>query len=307
MGILARRTIETVTGPIWADDVGGALAHEHLFVDFRGPDDGDKSVGPPPGTQVECERRLAEVHADGVDLLVDCTAIGIGRDVRLLRAVARSTGVRIVAATGIYKDLRPPALRHASGAALADLFIHEVTSGIADTDIRAGFVKLATTEAGPTEEETVIHRAGARAAAATGVAIVLHSPRADVAGTVLENLEEEGFDPMRLIWAHAQESTPAQNVELAARGVTVSLDAIGTSDDGDMLDRIERLADAGHGDQVVLSSDSSLVMQPPEFAYERDLTYLHRTFLPQVSARCGPEVADALARVNVVRVLSREA
>jgi phosphotriesterase-related protein len=302
MGVPAPGTIETVTGPIREEDVGPALAHEHLLVDFR--DAGDPSLDR-ASVRAECERRLAEVRADGVDLLVDCTAIGIGRDVELLRDVSLSTGIRIVAATGVYKGRRPPELRAATEPMLASLFVRELTEGIGATGIRAGFIKLATTEEGPTEDETAIHRAGAQAAATTGAAIVLHSTRAPVTFSILRTFRAERFDPTRLVWAHAQESTPEQNVELAEHGVTVSFDAVGTSDDGDVLDRIERMADAGHAGQIVLSSDSTLVMQPPEWVYERDLTYLHRTFVPKVAARFGQALADDVAGRTIARLLAR--
>ena len=293
--------VETVTGSIEDGGFTSALAHEHLFVDFLGPDDPDYCRVDWNEVRAVCIERLAEVRREGVDLLVDCTCIGIGRNVRLLSEVSSSTGIRIVCATGIYKSLRPSELVDATADELADLFVRELTQGIDDTCMRAGFVKLATTETGPTEEESIVHRAGARAAVATGATIVLHSPRASAARVVLRTLEREGFDPARLVWAHAQESTLGENLELGARGVTVSLDAIGASDDVEMLDRIERLVEAGWGDRVVVSTDSSLVVNPAELAYERDIGYLHRTFLPQIQARFGADLRDQLTRANILR------
>jgi phosphotriesterase-related protein len=297
--------LQTVTGPVGANAFAFALAHEHLFVDFLGPSHPD--YGPVDREEVRpaCLERLAPARAAGVDLLVDCTCLGIGRDVALLREVSKASGIAIVCATGIYKALRPPRLLGASGDELADLFVRELTVGIDDGDMRAGFIKLAATESGPTEDETIVHRAGAMAAADTGAAIVLHSPMADVAETVLATLEREGFDPARLVWAHAQESTLDANLALAERGITVSLDAIGTSDDEDMMQRIERLAEAGLDGQVVLSSDSSLVVHPLKLAYERDIGALPRTFLPRVEARLGRGLRDRLVRDNIARAYGR--
>jgi phosphotriesterase-related protein len=298
-------TIETVTGPVGFDGFTSALAHEHLFVDFLGPDHPEYCQVDWREVRTACIERLALVRRAGVDLLVDCTGIGIGRNVDLLRDVSASSGIRIVAATGIYKSLRPPALEDATSEELADLFVRELTIGVEGTDVRAGFIKLATTDAGPTAEETLIHRAGAMAAITTGSAIVLHSLRAEGIEVVLETLEREGFDPTRLVWAHAQESTLAENLALASRGVTISLDAIGTSDDAEMLDRIEHLVAMGAGDRVVVSSDSSLVVHPVELAYERDIGYLHGTFVPKVEKRFGREQREALTRDNVFRAFGR--
>ena len=297
--------VETVTGPIGVDGFTDALAHEHVFVDFLGPDHPEYCRVDWREVRTVCLERLTQVRRAGVDLLVDCTGIGIGRNVALLRDVSSSSAIRIVCATGIYKSLRPPALEDATIEDLADLFVRELTIGVEGTDVRAGFIKLATTDAGPTFEETLIHRAGAMAAVTTGSAIVLHSLRHEAAGVVLETLEREGFDPTRLVWAHAQESPLQENLELASRGVTISLDAIGTSDDDEMLERIEHLVRMGTGERVVISSDTSLVVHPVELAYERDIGYFHGTFGSKVQERFGREVREALTRDNVFRAFGR--
>lgn len=298
-------TIETVTGPIEGDTVGLALPHEHVFVDLLGPTHPDFCRVDWSQVHSASVDRLARLRQLGVDLLVDCTAIGIGRNVELLREVSQATGIRIVCATGIYKALVPDEWSEARPEELAAHFVQELTAGIDGTGARAGVIKLATTETGAAPRETDVHRAGAMAAVATDTAIVLHSPHAEVTRAVLATLEAEGADPARLIWAHAQDSTPQDNLELAARGVTISLDAIGVSDDADMVDRVERLIEAGHGDRVIVSTDTSVWVNPPELAYERSIEHLLETFLPAVEARLGREVRDRLTRDNVVRAFAK--
>ena len=44
----------------------------------------------------------------GGDTIVDCTSIGLGRDVEALRKLSRYTGVNIIASSGYYyKDTHP--------------------------------------------------------------------------------------------------------------------------------------------------------------------------------------------------------
>jgi phosphotriesterase-related protein len=298
-------TIETVTGPIEGDTVELALPHEHVFVDLLGPAHPDFCRVDWSEVRTVCADRLVELRRQGVDLLVDVTGIGIGRNVGLLREVSEATGVRIACATGIYKGFVPPEWNEETPEALAARFVRDLTEGIDGTGARAGVIKLATTETGATPRETDVHRAGAMAAAATGAPIVLHSPHAEVTRAVLTILEAEGFDPGRLVWAHAQDSTAEENLELAASGVTISLDAIGVSEDADMVDRIERLIEAGLGDRVVVSTDTSVWINPPEMAYERSIEHLLGTFLPAVEARLGAEARTRLARENVLRALGR--
>lgn len=298
-------TIETVTGPIESDSVGLTLPHEHVFVDLLGPDDAGYCQVDWPTIREACTRRLEELRRLGVDLLVDCTALGVGRNAELLRRVSEATGLRIVCATGIYKGQVPGELRDAPVEALAAHFVRELTDGIGYSRGRAGVIKLATTETGATARETDVHRAGAIAAVATGAAIVLHSPHAAVTCDVLATLEAEGFDPARLIWAHAQDSTLEENLELAERGVTVSLDAISVSDDTEMTDRIERLAEAGHGDRVIVSTDSSLWVNPPALAYDRSIDHLLGGFLPRLETRLGSDARRQLTEDNPRRAIAR--
>jgi phosphotriesterase-related protein len=298
-------TIQTVIGPVDGDTVALALPHEHLFVDLLGPTHPDYCRVDWIEIRAACAARLAALRELGVDLLLDCTPIGIGRNVDLLREVADATEVRIACATGIYKGFVPPELAEASPEELARVFVRELTDGIDGTGIRAGFIKLATTETGPTPRETGVHRAGAIAAAATGAAVVLHSPHASVTRTVLDTLEPEGFDPARLVWAHAHESTLGENLDLAALGATISFDDISACDDAEAIERVAALTDAGFGDRVVVSTDTSVRINPPEMAYERSIDHLLGTFLPEVEARLGADVRGQLVGRNVARAVSR--
>jgi phosphotriesterase-related protein len=107
-------TIQTVIGPVDGDTVALALPHEHLFVDLLGPTHPDYCRVDWSEIRAACRARLATLRELGVDLLLDCTPIGIGRNVDLLRDVADATGVRIAFATGTYKGFVPPELAEAS-------------------------------------------------------------------------------------------------------------------------------------------------------------------------------------------------
>jgi len=298
-------TIETVTGSVDSAEIGLTLPHEHLFVDMLGPDDPRFCHVDWPIIRDECSRTLTEVRRLGVDFLVDCTALGIGRNVALLSDVSLATGVRIVCSTGIYKALVPTELRDAAPEELAARFVQELTEGIDGTDVRAGVIKLATTESGATPRETDVHRAGAMAAVATGSAIVLHSPHAEVTHDVVAVLEGESFDPARLIWAHAHDSTLEENLELAERGVTISYDAISARDDAEMVDRIGVLDRKGFGDRVIVSTDTSMWVNPPDLAYDRSIEHLLGVFLPRLEASLGADARRRLTHENPARAIAR--
>lgn len=298
-------TIETVTGPADGAAISLALPHEHLFADLSRLSEGGGGRIPWPSVRAAGLARLAALRALGVDLLVDCTPPGIGRRLPLLQEVSRETGVLIAWSTGVYKALLPRAWASLDAGQLAERLIAELVDGDAGTSSRAAMIKLAADEAGPTAVEERGHRAGGRAAVATGSSVVVHATGAEAMRRVVATLEDEGVALERVVWAHAQTGTAEDNLELAERGVTVSLDGISAVDDPPMVDRIERLVGAGHGDRVVVSTDTTVWMHPAEWAYERSIEHLIGTFLPLVEARLGRSVRERLVRHNVLAILER--
>ena len=306
--------LETVMGPVQGRDIENALAHEHLFVDFFGPTDPnymDVDWADVIGASVNA---AGELRAQGINLMIEWGPLGVGRNVLLLRHVSRATGMHIVCPTGIYKSLIPPQFEGMSSEQIADHFIRELTKGIDGTAIRAGFIKMATTEAGATESDTMIHRAAAIAGRDVGATISLHSPNADATEGVVATLEKEGFPLERFVWGHAQPSSTEAHKAMAARGATVQFDAIsahsdpffqGPTDDASMLDRIEAMVKAGFDKQVLVSADASVYVNPPKWQYDRDNTYVYRYFQPKLVERLGEAMARQVLRDNVIRAFRR--
>lgn len=305
----------TATGAVDAAAVSRPLPHEHLFVDFLGPGDAAYMHVDRVAAEQECAERLNELAADGVDLLVDWTCLGVGRDVDLLSGVSLRTGVPIVCATGIYGDLFPPALAGASVEELTAHFGRELAEGMDGGTVRAGFVKIAVRGDSPSALESIVHRAAARSARDAGCAIGLHCVSGRSTTAVADTLEQEGFDLRRLVWAHAQYATPAEHATLAQRGVVIQFDGIsGLADpdvlpdpEGTVLFAIEALVAAGHADRVLVSTDATVVVNPPSQQYPADHHYLYRVFADRLRGRVGSEVADRILRRNVATVFAREA
>ncbi len=302
-------SLQTVRGIVSSEPIHRALAHEHLFVDFQPADHPgymDVDWGTVRGAAIN---RLRELQAQGVDLLVDWTTLGVGRNVALLRDVSGATGLHIVCPTGIYLAKRPPGYVALTVAELASRFVSELTEGIDGSGVRAGFVKIATSDDGPTPDETTVHRAAAIAARETGAAIGLHSPLAGPLDRVSETLIAEGFPLERLVWAHAQRSAPEDHARYAAEGVIVQFDSFSSRSGSDAgppslaersLDAIGRLIDAGHLHQVLVSDDATVVCNPPTTQYGYDATAVMRTVKPALRERFGDRATRAILRDNVI-------
>jgi phosphotriesterase-related protein len=306
--------IQTTVGAISSSEAGLMLPHEHIFTDLRGPD--QPGYGQENADEVSRVMKplLVEAKAAGVDTIVECTTIGVGRNVQVVARLARESGVHVVVPTGVYgrANFAPAAYRGMSEAELVKWMVGEIRDGIEGSGIKAGFIKLASSqeELKPLEERYL--RAAARAAKQTGVAIASHTTSGAVAVRQADILEQEGLDLDRFIWVHAQSETDSSFRErLAARGVYIELDSIGSNpaDDAKLIDAIKELILAGHSNRILLSHDAGWYNPgQPNGGTQRGYTYLTKTFVPklringldektiQLLIRANPQRAFGLAR-----------
>ena len=103
---MAKR-IHTINGPVEIDSLGLILPHEHLFTDLRGPRVADYAQGEPSAVVEVVEPHLAEASKVGVTALVECSTVGVGRNLTVLRRLAKATSIHIIAPTGVYRRLYP--------------------------------------------------------------------------------------------------------------------------------------------------------------------------------------------------------
>src|SRR2546422_10642954 len=88
-------------------------------------------------TRANAIRELSEAKAGGVDTVIDLTTPDLGRDVEFVRAAAQGSGMNIVVATGIWRDV-PRSFWARDINKIADIFVHEIEVGIGETNIKAG-------------------------------------------------------------------------------------------------------------------------------------------------------------------------
>lgn len=138
--------VRTVTGDVPADRLGVVDAHDHLFI--RSP--------LLPGQELddvgEAAARLDAFHDLGGGTVVQWTPYGMGRRADRLAALSRESGVHVVAATGLHQATHyPPELLDSVRDSLAELFVREITEGVAGGGgVRAGLIKVAGGSTGST-------------------------------------------------------------------------------------------------------------------------------------------------------------
>ena len=206
--------VHTVLGPVPADDLGVVAVHEALLSVLPGAEHAHDVVI----DRVEIFDVLAALLVDfreaGGGTVVDSTGMFHGRDVRLLEALSRATGVHLVASTGqgpegllggyfLTPQTNPPTPWPAEK--WADLFTREVTEGMVVPRVErrggAGLVATAATAAGMTATDESLLRGAARAALATGVPVSFRAGADAVAE--MEVALEEGLPADRLVVADA--------------------------------------------------------------------------------------------------------
>ncbi len=205
--------VETIRGAIPTSDLGVTLMHEHVFV--LSP---EIMANHPEGWGDEKDREDAAVEklnalkAIGVDSIVDPTVIGIGRYIPRIQRVAARTDLQIVVATGLYTYNEVPMYFHFTGPGTAlggaetmtELFVRDITEGIADTGVKAAILKCATDAHGLTPGVERVLRAVAAAHRATGVPITTHTHAHSRRGLDQQRIfAEEGVDLSRVIIGHS--------------------------------------------------------------------------------------------------------
>jgi phosphotriesterase-related protein len=300
---MSSECIQTIKGVVPVKDLGLMLPHEHLFTDLRGPQVPGYAVAAPEAVAQVMGPYLAAAHAAGVTALVECSTVGVGRNVTVLQHLAEITPIHIVAPTGVYREVFiPPRLRSMSAEKLAEEWVRDLTEGIEGTPVRAGFIKLSVSDDGPTPQEVRNLKAAARASQQTGAIVASHTASGSIAWSEMEILESAGLDLERFVWVHANlEPDVALHLEAARRGAYIEFDAVGAEWQSQpaMLDYTLALIEADCAERILISHDAGWYdpSQPdgqPEGEGIRGFTALVEGFIPALRAR---GVTDDLIRL----------
>jgi len=259
--------VQTVLGPVDADQLGFTLSHEHVVCGSPGVVRAWPALfGGREALLARAHKVLVRVREDGVRTMVDATTFDLGREVDVLVDASRASGVHIVAASGMW--LAPSlAITARTTQQLTDWFTADVETGLDGTDVRAGIIKVASeTELTPMEERVL--EAAARAHVATGVPILTHSlARVRMGEQQAAVLERFGVDPGRVVIGHTDDATDiGYPLGLLDRGYLVGFDRLpngrlpeyGTQSVEARMDMLAELAARGYADQVVMSHDDPI-------------------------------------------------
>lgn len=305
--------INTVLGPVPADQLGVIAVSESLLSVLPGAQYAPEIRMDRSEIVTTLAAKLRDFRAAGGSTIVDTTGMFHGRDVPMYEALSRSTGVNIIASTGMGPEemlggyfltpqTNPPTPWPAEK--FRGLFTQEVTEGMVVPRVeRRGAAGLVVSEAartGMTATEESLHRGTAGTALDTGLPVILRFGANPVAE--LDIIGDEGLPAERIAVAglDRQDVDSGAITAVLERGASVLFDHVGTEGDGYITDdaRIglitEHIAD-GHADRILLATSAIGVAKGLP---DNDVPFGHvlTDFLPRLIAG---GVAEDLARALV--------
>jgi phosphotriesterase-related protein len=269
--------VPTVRGPVETAELGRTYMHEHIFALTA-----DVQQNYPAEWGSEDERvadavgKLKALASQGIGTIVDPTVVGLGRFIpRIQRIAEQVPELNIIVATGIYTydsapfffAYRGPALSKMLGTEvpdpMVDMFVTDITEGIAGTGVRAGMLKCAIDQHGMTPGVERVMRAVAKAHHRTGAPVTVHTYPESKTGFEVKRVlcDEEGVDPRRVVLGHSGDTTDCDHLaELARAGFTLGMDRFGiniATSFGARADTLVEMCRRGYADAMVLSQDAA--------------------------------------------------
>lgn len=297
-------TVNTVLGPVPAEELGIVAVHEHIGYGMPGSELDSRWWKTPEERYAETVPKLRQFAANGGRTFVEATGICNGRDIDYYKSLSAKTGVHIVACTGfVGGDTALAFFARASVEYLAAQFVHEITVGIGDTGSKAGVIKVGVSRGGRmTELDKRIYRAAGRAAVATGVPILTHlaiDPEPAVA-----IFREEGLPLDRVLFGHADDGPNAPKTPhewIIEQGGRIGFDTFGYETEledppfwarprQDRLDHFMSLVAQGHLDRLLVSADANCSPLGWPGVKGHTVNYIFETLIPDLR-RAGMDQA----------------
>jgi len=306
--------VMTVSGPIPPDKLGFTLPHEHTGIslwhianrwDYWELTADDDLI----------TEELREFRRRGGGTLVDLTPPGVGRDPHRLRKLAGATGLNIVMGTGWYREAYYPIEALIERRTVDDLaaeMVRELEHGVGESGIRPGIIgEIGTDKPWVSALEERVHRAAARAATQTGIAITTHGVHSAVGLAQLRIFTEEGVDPSRVVIGHADSYHDLDfYLSVLDAGANLQFDFLGhrfgveEALEPRLVETIVELLERGFGEQILLSQDvchNRQLKANGGFGY----VYLQQHFLPTLrTAAVGEGEIRQMTIDNPARILS---
>lgn len=280
--------IRTVLGDIDAKQLGFTMAHEHVFLDINGHGEPDIEWSLYRwNEQLQILRDFKEI---GGGCIVDANPRGAeGRDPARMKVASEQSGVHIIACTGFVKQESVSHVEDLLAMNLeetTDFFVKEINEGMDGTDIKAGWIKGASSYLYITDLQEKALRAGARASMITGVPIHTHTEIGTWGLEQIEIVESEGLDLTRFGLAHLDRNPDFwYHKKIAEKGCYIIYDGPGKAKyypDSIRVELLKKLVDAGYEKQILLCNDMGKKSHHTVYGGGPGWGWIKQKFLPRL-------------------------
>ena len=276
--------VQTVTGPVPANQLGRCLSHQHVLFGYPGwegavlaPFKWDEALAQSISVLNDAKERC------GLQTVIDATPADCGRKVDFLKEVSLQTGVNIIASSGYYYEGEgAPAyfkFRMAYGNAKEEIYqmmLKEVTEGVGDTGIKTGVIKVATSANQITDYEDLFLQAAGRISAETDIRIITHTQNGTMGSEQAKRLKAYGAKPENIMIGHLDNCTDMNELlKIFEEGVYGGFDRLGIQGFTGALPENRRLAEivglagSGYDHRLILSHDSIIRMLGDPWIYSQ--------------------------------------
>ena len=318
-----KSNLQTVLGPIQADQMGRCLAHQHVLFGYPGWEGAVLT----PFCWEEALKQAVTVLSNArekcsLQTVIDATPADCGRNIAFLKEVSEQTQINIVASSGYYYEGEgAPAyfkFRMTYGNAADEIYqmmYREVAEGVGETGVRTGVIKVATSAGQITAYEDLFLRAAAAVSAETGVRIITLTQAGTMGHEQARRLISYGAKPEHIMIGHLDNCTDIDELLMIfEEGVYGGFDRLGIQGFTGALPESRRLAEivglaaSGYADKIILSHDSVIKMLGDPWVYSeqdaKDLarwnwTHVFEDILPQLQKMgLSEDAAEAMVTIN---------
>jgi phosphotriesterase-related protein len=294
--------VNTLMGAIPPQEMGITAIHEYIMLGFPGWEYDPNFWFDIRKMFQECYNELLDFKLQGGRTYVDCSGIGMGRELNIYIKLAQATQVNLVVSTGFWsEDGVTPYFHNKDDTFFEELFVREINHGIGHKGVKAGIISVGNDKGEFNELDKTLYRAAGRAGKHTGAAVISHGFL--TALKQLEILSKEGLSTNRIIISHLDSQgyiDIERDKEIARAGAYVSYDQVGIEDwskmpyrmpDEKRVELILAMLDAGFKDRILLSTSSKCQKLGWGENHFHNVGHLIRYFLSKLK-RAG--VSDAI-------------
>lgn len=297
--------VNTVLGPILADDLGITYIHEHLYVK---PNELPSFY---PYTLDNVEKSVEEAksfRAAGGRTMVEMSPLNFGRNTEALRTISRESGVNVICITGFHKQEHLPQwFYELSDAEISHVVIDEIEDGIGWSHVKPGAIKIGTSLNEVTDAERRAIAICGAIARDFGLPMITHCDKGTMALEQITLLSDAGVSPERICLSHVDLTRDVEYLKrICDTGASLSFDHVGRELETNDAQRIGMLAElirSGYGDRVCLAGDMGKKDYFRSYGGKPGLDYILRAFKQHALEKIGEDDFMKMVVDNPRRIL----